>query len=535
MKRVTQGGDISFNISSVRGLGDTYTIKFYTTNADNFIMKTNGDVVDGIIALNWSELETLGNGVVNYTVDDNTIDTEYSDGTYNRTFSGTTDFYIDNPVSEESDIDILTARLNSEIKRSITKDDELSTAIDDETTARVNADNDLSERINDNSTAIANTYTKQEVNDLLEEKDIELPDNIVVDSNYVHTDNNFTDSEKNKLNGIENGANVNVQSDWKNTDSSSDAYIKNKPTKVSEFTNDAGYLKSYTETDPVFTASAAHGIKSSDISNWNSKTSNIGTITGIEMNGQTKGTSGIVNLGDVVTAETDPTVPAWAKAETKPSYTANEVGALPNTTVIPSKTSDLTNDSNFIDATNNANVINATSIKIFDGIDSYVVVSAEYDDSLSCNTLKFTDLFSGASALFSLAPMGYALNLGTQKRVISSLPTPVSGVSTVELVPGYTFLPASLWRYAVTVDFVLDSNYNAFLGELTPEYYIYLPKPSTSVLRTVDFTFNETVYWKDGTAPDIVSDIKADNDLYHIIKLTHIDALTVIGEVIKYK
>ena len=34
--------------------------------------------------------------------------------------------------------------------------------------------------------------------------------------------------------------------------------------------------------------------------------------------------------------ETDPTVPAWAKAATKPSYTASEVGALPNTTVIPS-------------------------------------------------------------------------------------------------------------------------------------------------------------------------------------------------------
>lgn len=34
-------------------------------------------------------------------------------------------------------------------------------------------------------------------------------------------------------------------------------------------------------------------------------------------------------------AETDPTVPEWAKAETKPSYTASEVGALPDTTVIP--------------------------------------------------------------------------------------------------------------------------------------------------------------------------------------------------------
>lgn len=37
--------------------------------------------------------------------------------------------------------------------------------------------------------------------------------------------------------------------------------------------------------------------------------------------------------------ETDPTVPAWAKAEAKPSYTAAEVGALPSTTSIPQPTS----------------------------------------------------------------------------------------------------------------------------------------------------------------------------------------------------
>lgn len=43
------------------------------------------------------------------------------------------------------------------------------------------------------------------------------------------------------------------------------------PSKVSDLTNDAGYITGYTETDPVFTASAAHGITSSDISNWNSK------------------------------------------------------------------------------------------------------------------------------------------------------------------------------------------------------------------------------------------------------------------------
>ena len=46
--------------------------------------------------------------------------------------------------------------------------------------------------------------------------------------------------------------------------------------------------------------------------------------------------------------ETDPTVPSWAKQPSKPTYTAAEVGALPDSTVIPDSTSDLTNDSGFI-------------------------------------------------------------------------------------------------------------------------------------------------------------------------------------------
>lgn len=37
--------------------------------------------------------------------------------------------------------------------------------------------------------------------------------------------------------------------------------------------------------------------------------------------------------------ESDPTVPAWAKQATKPTYTASEVGALPDTTVIPAASS----------------------------------------------------------------------------------------------------------------------------------------------------------------------------------------------------
>lgn len=40
------------------------------------------------------------------------------------------------------------------------------------------------------------------------------------------------------------------------------------------------------------------------------------------------------NLGSMAFEETDPTVPAWAKAENKPEYTADEVGALANSTTL---------------------------------------------------------------------------------------------------------------------------------------------------------------------------------------------------------
>ena len=56
------------------------------------------------------------------------------------------------------------------------------------------------------------------------------PQNIVQDASYVHTDNNFTNADKGKLDGIASGAEVNVQSNWNETDPASDAYIANKPT-----------------------------------------------------------------------------------------------------------------------------------------------------------------------------------------------------------------------------------------------------------------------------------------------------------------
>lgn len=75
------------------------------------------------------------------------------------------------------------------------------------------------------------------------------PANLVQDPNYAHTDNNFTNNDKGKLDGIETGAEKNVQADWNQTDSSADDYIKNKPSIPQQVQSDWAEANS---TDPSY-------------------------------------------------------------------------------------------------------------------------------------------------------------------------------------------------------------------------------------------------------------------------------------------
>jgi hypothetical protein len=76
--------------------------------------------------------------------------------------------------------------------------------------------------------------------------------------------NDFTTALKNKLDGIASGAEVNVQSDWSQTTNTADDFIKNKPTKLSDFTNDSGFITSAsipsaTTTTPKMDGTASVG------------------------------------------------------------------------------------------------------------------------------------------------------------------------------------------------------------------------------------------------------------------------------------
>lgn len=168
-------------------------------------------------------------------------------------------------------------------------------------------------------------YTKDEIDEMLEDFNPELTETDPVFtasaasgitstdiSNWNSKQDAISDLATIRSNAADGAAKVsNVQADWNAT--SGLAQILHKPTIPAEvtestvsgwgFTKNAGTLT--TETDPVFSASAAAGITASDITNWNSKTDNVGTITGITMNGASKGTSGVVNLGTVLTSHQD--------------------------------------------------------------------------------------------------------------------------------------------------------------------------------------------------------------------------------------
>lgn len=78
--------------------------------------------------------------------------------------------------------------------------------------------------------------------------DITNDSNFVSDANYVHTDNNYTTTEKNKLSGIASGAQANVIESVKVNGTAltvtSKAVDVSVPTATSDLTNDSGFITS---------------------------------------------------------------------------------------------------------------------------------------------------------------------------------------------------------------------------------------------------------------------------------------------------
>lgn len=82
------------------------------------------------------------------------------------------------------------------------------------------------------------------------------PNGLVADPAYQHTDNNFTNTLKSKLDGISAGAQVNVNSDWEEDDPTAAEYILNKPANLSDFNNDLDLINdNNTSSSKTFSSS----------------------------------------------------------------------------------------------------------------------------------------------------------------------------------------------------------------------------------------------------------------------------------------
>lgn len=247
--------------------------------------------------------------------------------------------------------------------------------------------------------------------------------------------------------------------------------IPTVPTNISSFTNDSGYLTAsdiasvmtYKGTKANYAALPASGNTTGDVwhltdtgAEWawdGSAWQELGTA--IDLSGYaTKATTlagygitdaniqnGTITLGgNSITpltsfTETDPTVPSWAKASTKPTYTAAEVGALPDTTTIPSKTSDLTNDSGFITGYTETDPVFSASAAA--GITSTDISNwnAKVSDTGEWNGVSL----SKNSTITQTSPIyvPYLIQTSSSSAALLSVISDTTGVSAANKIPKY--------------------------------------------------------------------------------------------------
>lgn len=161
--------------------------------------------------------------------------------------------------------------------------------------------------------------------------------------------NDFTSTLKTKLDGIASGAEVNVQSDWSVTDTTSDAFIKNKPTIPTVNNGQLTIQKNGTNV-ATFTANQSGNAtanitvptKVSELTNDSGFTTNTGTVTSVKV-----GSTSYSSSSGVVSLPAYPSVPASLKnpnslslkanSETS-AFTSYDGSAAKTITVAPSST-----------------------------------------------------------------------------------------------------------------------------------------------------------------------------------------------------
>ena len=286
MKRIY--ADLKINISDIKNIGEKFIIKLYTTSKSVDIEKTDMDIVDGVIKLNWSELATIGRGVLQYELNNITEDADYDDGIYDSTYTGTTEYYIMSDISiDEDDEDTPITEVIADMKNDINS---LDTAKQDKLTAGENItieNNVISATFKGEDIDLSNYYNKSEIDNMEQVVAASLNDLNTRLGTKANTSDVYTKSEVDQAideaiaGGVADLTNyyTKSESDAKyatqtvvneeiaaritasrevNTTLESKADnsdIPTVPTNVSAFTNDAGYLTQHQSLSNYYTKS----------------------------------------------------------------------------------------------------------------------------------------------------------------------------------------------------------------------------------------------------------------------------------------
>lgn len=281
----------------------------------------------------------------------------------------------------------------------------------------------------------------------LNHNDVELPELII---NHFNT---LADYQAAYQAGFISGTDItfideNIQADWDETDSGSPAYIKNKPvisgggTSVqSNWAQNDPSAADYIKNKPTIPASVTG---TNDGTNWTTitigdTTKNIpsgggggggsSTLAGLTDTTISSPSSGQILAYDsatskwVNTTEKDPTVPAWAKAANKPSYTASEVGALATGTTLDNIPDGSTRKlSNFISS---SNTVSALDTKV-DKVNGKALSTNDFSDAYKG---KLDNIESGAEVNVQA---DWAETGTTSDAYIKNKPTIGNGVLTIQ-------------------------------------------------------------------------------------------------------
>ena len=331
----TGNGIVSIEKTNTVGKVDTYTITF-TDNTQTIFTVTNGQdgnnvtfsIVDGLPAQGQDGIIYL---VPRAVTEDKNIYDEYiwTNSTFEKI--GDTDvdlsaYYTKAETSNLLSAYVTTVALNSTLASYLT---------------RTEVNNLLAQKVDKvaGKSLTTNDYTNADKNKLAGieagANNYVLPSNVVQDDSYVHTENNYTTLEKNKLAGLSNYDDTLLKESIEGK-----ANIEDIPTRTSQLINDAGFISDASgidEVDPTVPAWAKQPNKPtydySEIQNTPKVPDEyvLPTASATQLGGIKVGIGLSIAGGVLNASETDPTVPAWAKAINKPTYSYDEIEDAPQT------------------------------------------------------------------------------------------------------------------------------------------------------------------------------------------------------------